>query len=159
MSTCQKKSDPEEKGFWSDNEVWKRAAANTTRCLVGCSLGDFAMMFYLQAYHPGLSVGATMAAAMASGVSTSLALETVVLRVTERFSWQRSFSVAWGMSLTSMLAMEAAENITNYGITGGVVDTGNTIWWLALIPSLAAGFLAPLPYNYRQLKKYGKSCH
>ena len=29
-------------------KVWKRAAYNTTRCLVGCSLGDFTMMFYLQ---------------------------------------------------------------------------------------------------------------
>ena len=33
------------------------------------------------------------------------------------------------------------------------------MFWLSLVPSLAAGFLAPLPYNYYKLKKYGISCH
>ena len=34
--------------FWGDSSVWQRAATNTTRCLVGCSLGDFSALFFLQ---------------------------------------------------------------------------------------------------------------
>ncbi|GAB5372347.1 hypothetical protein AAMO2058_001657600, partial [Amorphochlora amoebiformis] len=89
--------------FFGDRVVWKRAAANTTRCLIGCSLGDFSMMFYLQSCHPEISVTVTMIASMLSGLSTSIGLETVVLKATEDFSWSRSLSVAFGMSFISML--------------------------------------------------------
>jgi hypothetical protein len=46
--------------FWSDKDVWRRAASNTTRCLIGCSTGDFAMLFYLQSQYPTLSPAYTM---------------------------------------------------------------------------------------------------
>jgi hypothetical protein len=29
---------------------------NTLRCLVGCTLGDFSMMWFLQSQHPGLGL-------------------------------------------------------------------------------------------------------
>lgn len=47
--------------FWSVGSVWKRASVNTLRCLVGCTTGDFSTLWYLQAYHPGFGMGATMA--------------------------------------------------------------------------------------------------
>ena len=65
-----------------------------------------------------------------------------------------AFTVAIGMSLISMIAMEAAMNITDVILTGGAMLT----WWV--IPfMLLAGFITPLPYNYYRLKKYGKACH
>lgn len=64
-----------------------------------------------------------------------------------------------GMSMVSMLAMEAAENIVDYHLTGGVVDVGDPRFWMAAAASVAAGYLAPLPYNYLRLRKYGKACH
>lgn len=75
-----------------------------------------------------------------------------------------------------MLTMEFVENIVDMYLTKGnyIIDLYEKIaqfpfigmmnfhdpyFWLALGPSLLAGFLAPLPYNYYKLKKFGKSCH
>lgn len=64
-----------------------------------------------------------------------------------------------GMSMVSMLAMETAENIVDYHLTGGVVDMGDPRFWMSAAASMAAGYLAPLPYNYMRLRKYAKACH
>ena len=148
--------------FWRDAESWQRSRHNTLRCLAGCSLGDMSMLFWIQTHYPefpGGLAGAT-AVAMVSGVLTSLALETVVLSLgAMRMSLRSAASTAAKMSLASMVAMEAAENATNFALTAGVVDASSPLWWAALAPSLAAGFLVPLPYNYYMLRKYGKSCH
>lgn len=64
-----------------------------------------------------------------------------------------------GMSMVSMLAMEAAENLVDYHLTGGVVALDDPSFWAAAVVSMTAGFLAPMPYNYQRLKKYGKACH
>jgi hypothetical protein len=100
-----------------------------------------------------------MGLSMASGIATSLLVETVALMMTQGMDLQRSARTAFGMSFISMLAMEAAENGTDYMITGGVIDTGSAVFWGAIPVSMAAGFLAALPYNYHRLRKYGKSCH
>lgn len=64
-----------------------------------------------------------------------------------------------GMSMVSMLAMEAAENAVDYHLTGGVISLEDPRFWMAAAVSMTAGFLAPLPYNYARLKRYGKACH
>jgi hypothetical protein len=65
-----------------------------------------------------------------------------------------ALKTAAGMSLISMVAMEAAMNLVDVAITGGAKLT------LFVVPiMLLAGFLAPLPYNYWRLKALGKSCH
>lgn len=64
-----------------------------------------------------------------------------------------------GMSMVSMLAMEVAENAVDYHLTSGVVDLGGPRFWLAAVISMGAGYLAPLPYNYLRLRKFGKACH
>ena len=134
--------------------MWRRAAANTTRCLVGCSIGDLGVLWLIQTHAPALPVAATVTAACTAGIGTSLALETVVLRATEGFDWQLAARTAWNMSLTSMVAMELAENAVELSISGG-----GCFSLAALPPALVAGFLAPLPYNYYMIRKYGRSCH
>ncbi len=47
--------------FWRCKSTWQRAAVNTTRCLVGCTLGDFSAMWSLQAFYPELGLGTIMA--------------------------------------------------------------------------------------------------
>lgn len=88
--------------FWKSRPVWRRAAANTLRCLVGCSVGDLSALWLLQTHAPALSVTATVAAACAAGIGTSLALETVVLRATEGFAWPLAARTAWNMSLVRL---------------------------------------------------------
>ncbi|KAF7630633.1 hypothetical protein AFLA_011254 [Aspergillus flavus NRRL3357] len=101
-----------------------------------------------------------MAASMASGMTTSIILETILLRQgVDQLSWPMAARTAMGMSMVSMVAMEAAENIVDYHLTGGVVALGDPKFWMAAAVSMTAGYLAPLPYNYHRLKKYGKACH
>lgn len=47
--------------FWLSRPIWRRAGINTLRCLVGCTLGDFSAMWYLQAFHPDMQMQAVMA--------------------------------------------------------------------------------------------------
>lgn len=145
--------------FWANKANWRRAAANTFTCLVGCSIGDFSMLFYIQTHHPETPMLVTMAAAMTAGIITSIALETAVLRWRESFGWTAALKTAVSMSLISMLGMELAANATDMAMTGGVVDAASAWFWFSLVVSLGVGFLAPLPYNYYQLAKYGRACH
>ena len=93
-----------------------------------------------------------MALAMFNGIMTSIALETFILL--GQMPLREAFRVAIGMSLISMLSMEAAMNIVDFVLTGGAKLT---LWVIA--PMLIAGFLTPWPYNYWRLKKYGVACH
>lgn len=173
--------------FWLSQPIWRRAGVNTFRCLVGCTLGDFSAMWYLQAFHPDVQMQAVMAISsnyikpsyhafsassgalatrkadvcvVASGLSTSLLLETVLLKLgRDRLSWLAAAKTAFGMSMISMITMELVENLVDYHLTGGVVQLNDPMFWMAAAVSMTAGFLAPLPYNYHRLMKFGKACH
>ncbi|KAI2997108.1 hypothetical protein CBS147346_8931 [Aspergillus niger] len=146
--------------FWTTKSAWKRASINTLRCLVGCTLGDFSALWILQTYYPHLGMGLIMGASMASGITTSIILETILLRRgADQLSWPAAARTAMGMSMVSMLAMETAENLVDYHLTGGMVNIADPMFWTAAATSMAAGYLAPLPYNYFRLRKFGKACH
>ena len=139
---------------WKDVSVWKQSAHNTKWCLVGCSIGDFGTIAAFQFIFTdsGWTPMMIMALAMFNGIMTSIALETFILSA--QMVLKEAFRVAIGMSLISMISMEAAMNIVDLVLTGGAKLT----WWV-IIPMLIAGFLTPWPYNYWRLKKYGVSCH
>ncbi|KAI0882063.1 uncharacterized protein GGS22DRAFT_171454 [Annulohypoxylon maeteangense] len=89
-----------------------------------------------------------------------MALETILLRLgRDGLSWPSAAKTAAGMSLISMLTMEAAQNVVDYHLTGGAVAFDSPAFWSAAVIAMSAGFLAPLPYNYLRLRKYGKACH
>lgn len=97
------------------------------------------MLFYLQSYHPDISMNVMMLLPMFSGILTSLSLETVVLRVKgalslvlpsscanfayfgniEKLTWAQSTRTAWTMSVLSMIAMESSENVVSMYLTKG----------------------------------------
>ena len=145
-----------EEFHWRDGSVWRQSAHNTKWCLIGCSIGDFgtiaAFQFipYLDAL--GWSTMSIMLLAMFNGIMTSIALETIILSA--QMALKEAFRVAIGMSLISMISMEAAMNIVDVVLTGGAKLT---VW--VILPMLVAGFLTPWPYNYWRLKKYGMACH
>lgn len=146
-------------GFWENRRTWKRASFNTLNCLIGCSIGDFGMIIYLQAYHPSTSIFWQMTLAIIAGLITSIALETIILKSREEFGWWDALKTAFGMSFISMIGMEIAMNTTDFMITGAKADFSDPIYWLALLAALVAGFIAPLPYNYYKLEKFKKACH
>ncbi|KAK6510936.1 hypothetical protein TWF506_010024 [Arthrobotrys conoides] len=167
--SCSKKGNPENTinrtstsvdGFWSSRPTWNRAMVNTFRCLVGCTAGDFSAMWYLQAFHPEIGIGSIMAVSMATGLSTSLLLETVLLKYgRDKLPWPAAVKTAAGMSMISMLTMEMVQNMVDYHLTGGTVQFESPMFWVAAVVSMSAGFLAPLPYNYHRLRRYGRGCH
>ena len=95
---------------------------------------------------------AIMILAILNGLLTSIALETVIL--SRQMALAAAFKTAIGMSLISMISMEAAMNIVDVWLTGGARLT----WWVMPL-MLIAGFITPLPYNYWRLKALGKACH
>lgn len=167
--------------FWTSRSTWNRAGINTLRCLVGCTAGDFSALWILQTYYPDMGMSSIMALSsgcllervrsyqalctknnhlVASGITTSVILETILLRRgADQLPWPVAARTAMGMSMVSMLAMELAENAVDYHLTGGIVAFGDPKFWMAAVLSMGAGYLAPLPYNYLRLRKYGKSCH
>ncbi len=145
--------------FWFHAPSWKKASFNTLNCLIGCSIGDFGMVIFLQAYYPWTPLPIQMALAIVAGLMTSIALETTILKFREGFPISLAFRTAIGMSFLSMVAMEIAMTATDFAITGGMADFSNPVYWLALVPALIVGFLTPLPYNYYRLKKYDQACH
>ena len=136
---------------WRDSATWAQARINTLWCLVGCSIGDFGTILYFQITGIPWPVWAIMGLAIINGLLTSIALETAIL--SRQMTWRDAFRTAIGMSLISMVAMEAAMNLTDVLLTGGAVLT----WWVVPL-MLLAGWLTPLPYNYWRLKALGKGC-
>lgn len=137
---------------WFCRPTWRRSAYNTLWCLIGCATGDFATIFAFQTLAPDTAPLLVMSLAMINGLLTSIALETVLL--SRQMQLGVALKTALGMSLVSMLAMELAMNSTDYLLMGAA----RLSWW-SIWPSLAAGFLAPWPYNYWRLKRHGKACH
>ena len=138
-------------------QLIKRSAKNTFGCLLGCAIGDLGAIYCFQRYYAPDSIpndlwNLVWGVAMASGIATSIILETLIL-------WRQlgpveAFRTAIGMSLISMILMEAAMNLADYGMMGEPAIT------IEVLPfTLGAGFLAAWPYNYWRLKKHGKCCH
>ena len=138
---------------WSCKHTWSRSAKNTSWCLLGCSIGDFGTILFFQFTQIPFPVLAIMSLAIINGIITSIILETIVL-LKQNFTFKNAFKTAVGMSLISMISMEAAMNLTDYLLTGGAMLT----WWVVPI-MLAVGFVTPWPYNYWRLKKYNQACH
>ena len=139
---------------WKCKHTWRRASVNTLWCLLGCSIGDFGTIFFFQITQNPWSVPvlSIMILAIINGFITSIMLETFIL--SRQMDLKNAFKTAIGMSLVSMISMEAAMNTVDFLLTGGAMLT----WW-AMPIMLIAGFITPLPYNYFRLKKYGKACH
>ena len=137
---------------WRCKHTWKIASYNTSWCLLGCSIGDLGTIAYFQFLGIDWPVWAIMSLAIFNGLMTSIILETIIL--SRQMVLKLAFKTAIGMSLISMISMEAAMNVTDVILTGGAILT----WWV--IPfMLTAGFLTPWPYNYWRLKKFKLSCH
>jgi len=138
---------------WSCKHTWSRSAKNTSWCLLGCSIGDFGTILFFQLTQIPFPVLAIMSLAIINGIITSIILETIIL-LKQNFTFKNAFKTAVGMSLISMISMEASMNLTDYLLTGGAMLT----WWVVPI-MLAVGFVTPWPYNYWRLKKFNQACH
>ena len=136
---------------WLCKPTWRRAGYNTCWCLLGCSIGDIGTILYFQLSGIDWPVFWIMVLAILNGLITSIILETLIL--SRQMVLSLALKTAFGMSLISMVSMEAAMNLTDFFLTGGAMLN----WWVVPI-MLVAGFVTPLPYNYWRLKALGKDC-
>ena len=134
------------------NNILKRTLINTLWCLIGCSIGDFGTILFFQLTEIPWPVWSILTLAIVNGILTSILLETIIL--SKQLPLKAALKTAAGMSLISMITMEAVMNAIDFVVTGGA-----ELNWFVIPLMLIAGYIAPLPYNYIRLKKYGKSCH
>ncbi|BEJ18241.1 hypothetical protein CspHIS471_0705180 [Cutaneotrichosporon sp. HIS471] len=99
-------------------------------------------MAYLMANYPDIDMGTSM-----------------VLSSKDELPWAAAAKTAMGMSLVSMIAMEFTENLVTLGLSDQTTSITSPSFWAITGLSMAAGFVAPLPYNYIRLKLWGKACH
>ena len=137
---------------WSCRHTWQKASINTLWCLIGCSIGDMGTIFFFQSSGIVWPLLTIMVLAMINGLFTSIILETIIL--SRQMGLSDALKTALGMSLISMISMEAVMNLVDVWLTGGARLT----WWVIPL-MLLAGFFTPLPYNYWRLKALGKACH
>ncbi|BEI94989.1 uncharacterized protein CcaverHIS019_0705700 [Cutaneotrichosporon cavernicola] len=118
-------------------------------------------MAYLMANYPDMDMGTSMVlSTVSAGITTSILLETTLLHLgKDRLPWGAAAKTAMGMSLVSMIAMEFTENLVTLGLSDSTTTITSPNFWAITGLSMAAGFVAPLPYNYIRLKLWGKSCH
>ncbi|KUM65627.1 hypothetical protein ACN42_g1490 [Penicillium freii] len=123
--------------FWTCRSTWKRAGINTLRCLVGCTAGDFSALWILQTYYPEMGMSSIMALSMASGITTSVILETILLRRgADQLSWPMAARTAMGMSMVSICfwrskVLDGSSVIDGCWISGAVavqLSTSSKIW-------------------------------
>lgn len=139
---------------WRCTVTWRRTAINTSWCLLGCSIGEFGTLGAFQLLEV-TNWTLVCVLPIVNGLITSMALETTILMRGElRLPWRAALKTAWGMSFISMVAMEAAMELTDYALTGTMQLQ---LWAVPFM--LLSGFLVPLPFNYWRLKRFGKSCH
>jgi len=137
---------------WNVKSTWTQASKNTLWCLIGCSIGDFGTIFFFQSTKIAFPMLGIMILAVINGLITSIMLETFIL--SRQMALNLAFKTAIGMSLISMISMEAAMNVADLLLTGGAM----LVWW-ALPIMWIVGFLTPLPYNYWRLQALNKACH
>ena len=116
------------------------------------SIGDFGTILFFQLTEIPWPVWSILVLAIVNGILTSILLETIIL--SRQLPIRAALKTAAGMSIISMVTMEVVMNSLDFVVTGGA-----ELNWFIIPLMLLAGFIAPLPYNYIRLKKYGKSCH
>ena len=97
--------------FFNNKNTWISAFHNSFYCLIGCAIGDFGTILYFQLNSIDWDTWQIMVLAMINGIITSIILETIILLKTMKLAF--AFKTALGMSLISMLIMEATMNIVD----------------------------------------------
>ena len=97
---------------WNCKHTWKTSAKNTMWCVIGCAIGDFGTILFFQLTQIPFPLMGIMILAIINGLITSIILETIIL--TKELGIKKAFNTAIGMSLISMISMEASMNFVDY---------------------------------------------
>jgi hypothetical protein len=129
----------------------KLAVSATLHCLLGCGLGEVAGMAIGAALHwNNLS---QMILAIVLGFIAGFALGILPL-LKAKYSFAQAFKqvlIAEGLSIAVMETAEALIQIYTPGVMHA--NLSDSIFWIGMLLSLVAGFIAAYPINYYMVKK------
>ncbi len=136
---------------------FKLAISATIHCLIGCGLGEVLGMILSSTFH--LNNLYSVVLSIITGFIGGLLLGILPLRKIGFTLGKALKTVLVGEGL-SIAVMEAFELITQASIPG-VMDAHLTesLFWLGMIVSLFAGFIAALPVNYIMIKRGVRHLH
>ncbi len=129
------------------------AANATLHCLTGCAIGEIVGLMVGTAL--GLGNGATIALAVGLAFLFGYALSTLPL-IQAGLGFSAALSVVFAADTLSIVVMEVVDNLV-MAVIPGAMDAGlvNPIFWLGMMISLTAAFVAAFPVN-RYLIDKGK---
>ena len=135
------------------NNINAMAASATLHCLTGCAIGEIAGLMVGTAL--GWSTLPTTALAIGLAFIFGYALSTLPLLRTG-VPFFAALSVVLAADTLSIATMEVVDNLVMVGIPGAMnAGLVNPVFWLSLVVSLAAAFVAAFPVN-RDLLSHGR---
>ena len=135
----------------------KLAFKVTLHCVIGCGIGDTAGLIIGTVF--GWSVMPTMALAIVLGFVGGYGL-TIIPLLKRGFDFKIATKITVVGETASIAVMETGENLTAFLIPGVLTATVLTsLFWVGLIVSVIAGFLAAYPVNYFMILKGLKKNH
>jgi len=129
------------------------AANATLHCLTGCAIGEIVGLMVGTAL--GLGNGATIALAVGLAFLFGYALSTLPL-IQAGLGFSAALSVVFAADTLSIAVMEVVDNLV-MAVIPGAMNAGlvNPIFWIGMMISLTAAFVAAFPVN-RYLIDKGK---
>jgi len=129
------------------------AASATLHCLTGCAIGEIAGL--LLGAGLGLGTGMTVVLAVVLAFFFGYLLSTLPL-LKAGVGFLAALSVVFVADTLSIATMEVVDNAV-MAVIPGAMNAGlvNPVFWLSMMLSLAAAFLAAWPVN-RYLLAHGK---
>jgi hypothetical protein len=129
----------------------KLAVSATVHCLIGCGIGEVAGMII--ATYFGMTSAGSLIISITMGFVFGFALG-IVPYVRKGLSVSQSLKIvliAEGLSITVMEAFEALTQVFIPGVMTATLQDGT--FWMGMLASLVAGFIAALPVNYFMIKR------
>ena len=129
------------------------AVSATLHCLTGCAIGEIAGMLIGTA--AGLANGPTIAISIVLAFVFGYTLSTLPL-LKAGLALGAALSIVLAADTLSIATMEVVDNIV-VAVIPGAMDAGlvNVVFWISLMISLVAAFVAAFPVN-RFLLRRGK---
>ena len=129
------------------------AASATLHCLTGCAIGEISGLLIGTA--AGLGTGLTIALSVALAFLFGYTLSTLPL-LRSGMAVLAALKLVLAADTLSILTMEVVDNAV-MAVIPGAMDAGlvNVVFWLSMMLSLAAAFVAAYPVN-RALLARGK---
>lgn len=141
----------------SNKDNKKLAFRATLHCVMGCGIGDTVGLIIGTILN--WSIFPTMVLAIILGFIGGYSL-TMIPLLKRGIDVKNASKITVVSETASILVMEAAENATAFLIPGVLFASFLTpLFWLGLIISVMAGFIAAYPVNYFMISRGLKESH